>query len=120
MSKTNQTNTPNTVGEERCRDLMVQFLAELFQQTGAPAQQEHFQSALQTYCDNLRPWLESQDGPSQPRAVFSILEEYTIDATGDNVTVVLSPEGDALFRAWLRRNKTWSDAGLNTVHAWSN
>jgi hypothetical protein len=120
MSKTNQTNTPNTVGEERRRELVVQFLAELFQQTGAPAQQEHFQAALQTYCDSLRPWLEPQDGPSQPRAVFSVLEEYTMDATGDNVTVVLSPEGDALFRAWLRRTKTWSDAGLNTVHAWSN
>lgn len=120
MSKTNQTNTPNTVGEERYRELVVQFLAELFQQTGAPAQQEHFQAALQTYCDSLRPWLEPQDGPSQLRAVFSVLEEYTMDATGDHVTVVLSPEGDALFRAWLRRTKTWSDAGLNTVHAWSN
>lgn len=120
MSHAKNPNLPFPFHEEVRRDLVVQFLAELFQQTGAPAQQEHFQAALQTYCDSLRPWLEPQDGPSQPRAVFSVLEEYTIDATGDNVTVVLSPEGDALFRAWLRRTKTWSDAGLNTVHAWSN
>jgi len=51
--------------------------------------------------------------------VFSLLEKYTMDATGDTVTVVLSPEGEAFFRAWLRRNKMWSDAGLHTVHAWS-
>jgi hypothetical protein len=43
-----------------------------------------------------------------------------MDATGDNVTVVFSPEGKAFFRAWLRRNKMWSDAGLHTMHAWSN
>lgn len=110
MSKTNQTNTPNTVGEERRRELVVQFLAKWFQQTGAPAQQKHFQAVLQTYCDSFRLWLEPQNGPSQPRVVFSVLEEYTMDATGGNVPVVLSLEGATLFRAWLRRDKMWSDA----------
>ena len=120
MSETNHAKTPNTVVEERRRELVVQFLAELLQRTGTPTHQEDFQAALQAYCDSLRPWLEPKDGPPQPRAVFSLLEEYAMDATGENVTVVLSPGGEAFFRAWLRRNKMWSDAGLNTVHAWSN
>jgi hypothetical protein len=42
------------------------------------------------------------------------------DETGDNVAVVLSPEAEAFFRAWLRRQQIWRDGGLNTVHAWSN
>jgi hypothetical protein len=52
--------------------------------------------------------------------IFSLLEECTFDETGDNVTVMLSPEAEALFRAWLRRDKIWSDAELNTTNAWSN
>ena len=106
--------------EKQHCELVVQFLAELLQRTGTTHQQERFQAALQTYCDSLRPWLEPSDGPLQPRPVFSSVEEYKMDETGDNVTIVFSPEGEAFFRAWLRRNKMGSDAGLHTVHAWSN
>ena len=120
MSYSKNLNSQFLSPEERRRDLVVQFLAELLQRTGTPTQQEHFQATLQAYCDSLRPWLEPSDGPLQPRAVFSLLEEYTMDTIGDNVTVVLSPEGEACFRAWLRRNKMWRDAGLHPVHAWSN
>jgi hypothetical protein len=82
--------------------------------------QSAFQQALQSYCDNLRPWLEPTDGPPNPRAIFSLLENCSFDETGEQVTVVLSPEAEAFFRAWLRRNQIASVAGLNTVHAWSN
>jgi hypothetical protein len=99
---------------------VVQFLADLMQATMEHQNQSAFQLALQTYCDNLRPWLESRDGPPNPRAIFSLLEGCMFDETRDNVTVVLSPEAEALFCAWLRRNKIWDDAGLNTAHAWSN
>ena len=51
------------------------------------------------------------------RARSSLLEDFSFDATGEEVSVVLSPEADALFKAWLRRNKIWSDAGLNSAHA---
>jgi hypothetical protein len=79
-----------------------------------------FQQALQTYCDGLRPWLEPQDSPLQPRVVFSLLEHCTFDETEENVAVVLSPEAEALFRAWLRRNQIARDAGFHTAQAWSN
>jgi hypothetical protein len=102
------------------RDLVVQFLAEIMQETIEVKGQEAFQQALQNYCDRLRPWLLPNDGPPNPRAVFSLLEDCAFDDTNENVTVVLSPEAQAFFRAWLRRNQIWSDAGLHTAHAWSN
>jgi hypothetical protein len=102
------------------RDLVVQFLAEIMQETIEVKGQEAFQQALQNYCDRLRPWLLPNDGPPNPRAVFSLLEDCAFDVTNENVTVVLSPEAQAFFRAWLRRNQIWSDAGLHTAHAWSN
>jgi len=88
--------------------------------TGTPTDQEAFQRSLQTFVDELRPWLELQDGPTSPRALFTLIEQCAFDETNDDIIVVLSPEAEALFRAWLCRNKIASDAGLNTVHAWSN
>jgi hypothetical protein len=106
--------------EELNRQFVVQFLAEIMQMTGTSNPQEAFQASLQAYVDSLRPWLEPTDGPPNPRAVFSLLENCEFDQTGEYISVVLSPEAEALFRAWLRRNKIWDDAGLYTAHAWSN
>ena len=102
------------------RDLVVHFLAEVIRTTIDVENQAAFQRVLQTYWNILRPWLEPTDGPPNPRAVFSLLEDCSFDATGEQASVVLSPEAEALFKAWLRRNKVWSDAGLNTAYAWSN
>ena len=112
--------SPLSIAEETRRDLIVRFLAELMQITGNPKKQKDFQAALQAYCDSLHPWLDPSDGPPNPRAVFTLLENCTFDETGDNISVVLSPEAEALFRAWLRRHKIWSEAGLDTAHAWVN
>jgi len=109
-----------SIPEDLRRDLVVRFLAELLQVTGTPNDQATFQRALQSFAYGLQPWLEPSDGLPNPRAAFSLLEDCTFDETGENITVVLSPEAEALFRAWLRRNKIWSDAGLNTAHAWLN
>jgi len=102
------------------RDLVVRFLAELMRATIDVENHDEFRRALQTYCDSLRPWLEPADGPPNPRAVFSLLEDFSFDATCEQASVVLSPEAEALFEAWLRRKKVWGGAGLNTARAWSN
>jgi len=120
MAQTKHFHIPLPIAEELRRDLIVRFLAEVMQVTGNPKNQDEFQAALQTYCDGLQPWLEPGDGPSHPRAVFSLLERCSFDEAGENISVILSPEAEALFRAWLRRHKIWSDAGLNTAHAWLN
>jgi hypothetical protein len=120
MSETKHTNQALPIAEAVRRDLIVRFLAELMQVTGLPSDQASFQAALQRYCNSLQPWLEPSDGPPNPRAVFSLLEDCSFDASSEEVSVVLSPEAEALFKAWLRRNKIWSGTGLNTAHAWLN
>jgi len=114
------TSGKTTPYPENLHDLVVQFLAELMRATIDAENQDAFQQALQTYCDSLCLWLEPNDGPPHRRAVFSLLEDCSFDAAGERVSVVLSPEAEALFRAWLRRKKIWNNAGLNTAHAWSN
>jgi len=103
-----------------CTELVVQFLADLMQATMENQNQAAFQRTLQTYCDSLRPWLAPSDGPLNPRPIFSLLKGCTFDETGAQITVVLSPEAEALFRAWLRRNKVLNAGGFNTMHSWSN
>ena len=93
-------------------ELVMQFLAELMQATMEHQDQAAFQQALQTYCDTLRPWLEPSDGPPNPRAIFSLLEHCEFDESGDQISVILSPEAEALFRAWLRRNKILNEGGI--------
>jgi len=90
------------------------------QATSTPKDQEAFQRSLQTFVDGLRPWLEPHDSPTNPRTLFTLIERFAFDMTNDNITIVLSPEAEALFRAWVRRNKSASDAGLNSTQAWSN
>ena len=112
-------NSPS-LSSEHPSDLVVQFLADLMRATLDHHDHAAFQRALQSYCDNLRPWLTPSDGPPNPRAIFSLLEGCTFDESGEHITVVLSPEAETLFRAWLRRNQIAAVAGLNTAHAWSN
>jgi len=106
--------------QDYSHDLIVQFLAELMQSTINAKSQDAFQQALQGYCDSLRPWLLPSDSPPNPRSVFSLLEGCLFDDTNENVTVVLSPEAEAFFCAWMRRNEICSNSGLHTRHAWSN
>ena len=120
MSQTNRSSKLFPMAEALLRNLTVRFLADLMKATGNPQNPDDFQAALQTYCDSLQPWREPSDGPIKPRDAFSLLENYTFDETGEHITVVLSPEAEALFRAWLRRHRIWSEAGLNTAHAWLN
>jgi len=101
-------------------ELVMQFLAELMNATMDLQDHTAFQQALQSYCDSLRPWLDPADGPPHPHALFSLLENCSFDESSENVTVVLSPEAKALFRAWLRRNQISETAGLHTAHAWEN
>lgn len=115
------TTTPKPFESAASRNqLIVQFLADIMRATGTPDDQEAFQRSLQTYVDSLRPWLEPQDGPATPRALFTLIEKCAFDDSAETVTVVLSPEAEALFRAWQRRNKIAGTAGLHTAHAWSN
>ena len=112
--------TKPSLPKDNYSELVFQFLAELMQATIEVQDPTAFQQKLQTYCDCLRPWLEPRNGPSNPRAVFSLLKNCALDETGEQISVVLSPEAEALFRAWMRRNKMLWDASVFNSHAWSN
>lgn len=91
--------------------LLPEFLAALFAATHTADTPDAFQHAVQRFCDELCPWLMPEDGPPEPRAIFSLLAEYTLEETTDLVTVQLSPEGEAFFRAWVRRQAVHTETG---------
>ncbi len=106
--------------QDYSHDLVVQFLADLMQATISAESPDAFQQALQGYCDSLRPWLIASDSPPNPRAIFTLLEECSFNDLNEDVTVVLSPEAEAFFHAWMRRNEIYGNSGLHTRQAWSN
>lgn len=86
-------------------ELACQFLAELLVETGdAPTPALH-RKQLQAFINELRPWVDPSDLPSPPRRVFTLFENLDFDEdNGDMVWGTFTPEGLALFRAWLRRH----------------
>jgi hypothetical protein len=105
---------------ELYRDLVTQFLAELMLATQEEPTPEAFQRATQAYCDSLRPWLEPADCSTPARQVFPLFEDYAFDDDAEQITVRLSPEGYAFFRAWLRRQRDLVRAGAYPHKGWSN
>ena len=85
-------------------ELAVEFVAELMQVTHGAATEAAFQQALQAYVDELRPWLRDGDAPETARATFSLFVAAEEPAQTDDLRIQFSPEGDALFRAWVRRH----------------
>jgi hypothetical protein len=95
------------------RELVLHFLAELLSATQAAATSETFQRTFQAYFEELRPWLIPEDAPRTPRPVFPLFDECTMDETSDITSVRFSPEGEAFFRAWVRRQAVLTDTGLS-------
>jgi len=87
--------------------LVMQFVAALLQRTlGFPTVEVH-QHALQSFLDDLRPWITPVEIPmllAQPFTLFDHLA-FTPNGDGDDedVQVALSPGGEVVFRAWLRQ-----------------
>ena len=85
--------------------LVFQCVAALLQRTlGCPTVEAH-QHALQGFLDALTPWISPADLPTllgQPCTLCDHLA-FTPHGDGDDedVTVALSPHGEAVFRAWL-------------------
>jgi len=101
-----------------CRDLLLEFLAELMNVTHTAATPEAFQRAVQAYCDDLRPWVLPADAPHTARASFSLFAEYHNSEGADAFTVRLSPEGAAFFRAWLRRHGVMENTARTLEPDW--
>jgi hypothetical protein len=100
------------------RDHVIEFLAELMNATHTATTPDAFQRAVQAYCDDLRPWMVPEDMPSTPRANFSLFAECTINEDTEGITVQLSPEGEAFFRAWIRRQAVMAETGSLVNPGW--
>lgn len=85
-------------------ELAVEFVAELMQVTYGADTAGAFQQALQVYVDELRPWLRDGDAPETVRSTFSLFVACEEQTHNDDLRIQFSPEGDALFRAWVRRH----------------
>ena len=85
------------------RTLLLEFRAELLNATYTMDMPDAFQRVVQTFCDELRPWLIPTEVPPEPPAVFSLFDNCSIDEATDITTVQLSLEGEVFFRAWVRR-----------------
>ena len=82
-------------------DLAIQFVGELFKGTlDAPTEEAH-REALQAFCNALFPWVDPAEVPHHPHAVCTLVKEYHRDHHGI-AWIILTQEGLALFRAWLR------------------
>ena len=87
--------------------LVVHFCGDLLQRTMDATTAAAHQQALHGFLEELSPWVLPHElptllGPALP--LFDACEfPPTADGTAEAVTVALSPQGEVLFRAWLRR-----------------
>ena len=84
-------------------DLALEFVVELMQVTQGASSPTTFQQALQGYVDELRPWLQHREVPHTARGTFSLLVPCEDGESDDDLSVHFTPGGEALFRAWIRR-----------------
>jgi hypothetical protein len=105
-------------GEALSRYLVSDFLAELMAVSRDAPTPGAFQGALQAYCDGLRPWLEPADYPVVARPRFPLVEDSAMDEATDTLSLRLSPEGQAFFRAWVRRKAALPPVS-DMPHAWT-
>jgi hypothetical protein len=99
-------------------ELMLEFMAELMTVTQGATTDTALQRALQDYVEELRPWLNAQDAPSTPRPAFSLFTSCEMTEGGEMINVVLSPEGEAVFRAWVRRQAVVSATARSQEAGW--
>jgi hypothetical protein len=85
------------------QELALELVVELMQVTQGATSAMAFQHALQEYVEELRPWLQDRDVPATVRETFSLFVSGAARETGDELSVHFTPEGEALFRAWVRR-----------------
>jgi hypothetical protein len=90
-------------------DLAREFVGELVKCTlDAPTEEAH-REALHAFYNALLPRIDPAEVPYPPHAVCTLVKEYHIDQHGI-AWAILTQEGLALFRAWLRSrggDSTW-------------
>ncbi len=91
-----------SAASDPAHDLVIQFVSELCACTADVSTEAASREALQAFCDALLPWMDPADAPMSPSAVFTLFEAFQI-SEAETVSVTFTPEGLALFHAWLRQ-----------------
>jgi hypothetical protein len=94
--------------QETYRHTLVRhFVGDLLTRTmDAPTAAAH-QQTLHGFLEELSPWVLPHELPTLLGPAFTLFDacEFTPTANGidEDVAVALSPQGEVIFRAWLRR-----------------
>jgi hypothetical protein len=87
--------------------LVVQFVGVLLQRTLACPTPEARRQMLYDVLADLRPWISPPDLALLRAQPFTLFDHVAWTAAGDGtdeaITVTLSPQGAAVWRAWLRQ-----------------
>jgi hypothetical protein len=83
-------------------ELATQFLAEILDLTSDCPTDDAYRAIIQTFLDALFPWIDFADLPHPPATSFTLMNTLCL-RDDDTILSAFSPEGRALFRAWLRR-----------------
>ena len=92
--------------------LICRFMAELLGGAMDMTDEVAYQRELQSFIDTLEPWMHPGDCPD-PCPEFTVFSRIEVDDYTETISVVFTPEGRALFRAWLRRQ------GIDPAINWS-
>jgi hypothetical protein len=87
--------------------LVMHFVGDVLKHTMDTPTAAAYQQALQRFLADLTPWVLPEELPILVGPAFTMFDAYeftpTADGTDETISVVLSPQGLILFRAWLRQ-----------------
>jgi hypothetical protein len=81
--------------------LVCRFVADVLGRTLDITDDAEHKRALQDFVNELRPWMPPVNGPARSQA--TLFSRMDLDEDTGQVSVVMTPEGLACFRGWLRR-----------------
>ena len=88
-------------------NLQREFIMHLLKQTRRSPATEVYLYLMQTFIDSLARYLDPPDSALLIREPFTMFDELCFIPNGhgddEDVYVSLSPQGNVIFRAWLRR-----------------
>lgn len=84
-------------------ELTMRFIVDLLGSAGPRPSEEELQASMQAFFEGLGPWLLPSDLTRPIPPNFTLFRDFQTTEDGKYYRAALSPEGEALFRAWLRR-----------------
>ena len=91
-------------------DLAIQFVGEPFKGMLDASTEEARWETVHAFCNALLPWVDPSEVPHPLHVLCTLVKDDHIDPHGI-AWIILTQEGLALFRAWLRSRGVDSTLG---------